>query len=216
MTRFLSVFFALGLLASPAAANECMGLWLERNAYFANKGYCFGSALGKGVFGNSGCHTKSPQMSSSETRRINQIKSRERALGCAAQKSRWSAAEVRAYARRITEGSRPAPAPQQRACSRQLELIFNISAQADIDPNLQVNGPRQVYVSTYPSSAYASANGNACVDGVYSYAYSVEYDDFFRENPRKRFTGSFRVGAHHRSCQIEITWHNGSTYVNCN
>lgn len=218
MRRCAWFCLAFTLSAGPVPANECMALWLERNAYFANKGYCFGSALGKGVFGNSGCSTKNPSMSGSETQRVNQIKSRERTLGCASQKQNWSSSEVRAYARQLTQRSRPspAPAPQQQACSRSLQVIFNISGQADIDPNLQVSGPGQVYVTTYPSEAYANANGNSCVGGVYSYQYSVEYDDFFNENPRKRFSGSFRVGAYDRQCQVEITWYNGSTYVNCN
>ncbi|SLN18748.1 hypothetical protein TRL7639_00393 [Falsiruegeria litorea R37] len=69
---------------TPAAVPEttCDSLWFQRNLIFHRNGYCFGGKRGQEVFGNEGCHTKSPQLSAGETAQMNQIKSAEKELGC--------------------------------------------------------------------------------------------------------------------------------------
>lgn len=217
MKKLIYVAVLIVAVAGPAAANECMTLWLERNAYFANKGYCFGSALGKGVFGNSGCHTKNPNMSSAEQRRISQIQSREKALGCAAQKSRWSASQVRSYAQQLTAPSQSAPAPSPRqACSQKLELTFDMAAGVDLNQRLSVNGPW--YVDTYADGSYAwiTARGSDCISGTYSFNYYVEYSHLIDGYVPYNFSGNFSVGPQTRSCYITVYQTGGRPNINCN
>lgn len=68
----------------PAAKPQatCDSLWFQRNLIFHRNGYCFGGKRGQEVFGNDGCHTKSPTLSADETTQMNQIKAAEKQLGC--------------------------------------------------------------------------------------------------------------------------------------
>ena len=68
----------------PAAKPQatCDSLWFQRNLIFHRNGYCFGGKRGQEVFGNDGCHTKSPTLSADETTQMNQIKAAEKELGC--------------------------------------------------------------------------------------------------------------------------------------
>lgn len=94
--RTALIVLALGVTSPLAAsADECKSLWIERNQIFKNQGYCFGSALGKGYFGNSDCTTKSPSLSSSQQKRVAAIKRREGQLNCAAKKENWTVASLR-------------------------------------------------------------------------------------------------------------------------
>jgi hypothetical protein len=94
--RAALIVLALGVTSPLAAsADECRSLWIERNQTFKNQGYCFGSTLGKGFFGNSGCTTKSPSLSSSQQKRVAAIKRREGQLNCAAKKKNWTVASLR-------------------------------------------------------------------------------------------------------------------------
>ena len=77
-----------------AVADECKSLWIERNQIFKDQGYCFGSQLGQGYFGNAGCTTKSPTLSDSQKSRVEVIKRREAQLNCAAQKKNWTVASL--------------------------------------------------------------------------------------------------------------------------
>jgi hypothetical protein len=65
--------------ANPAS---CDALWHRRNLIFHNNGYCFGGARGIAAFGNDGCYTKSPDLSSSEAEEIRQIKQLEKDMAC--------------------------------------------------------------------------------------------------------------------------------------
>jgi hypothetical protein len=75
-------FFFVLLFSTNVFAGECEQLWYERNSIFNNKGYCFKSNLGKALFNNGDCWTKSAKLSKVEQRRVGAIKRRERSLGC--------------------------------------------------------------------------------------------------------------------------------------
>jgi YARHG domain len=73
---------ALTTAIAPAFAASCYDLWYERNAIYDDNGFCFKTDLGQNTFDNSDCYTSNAQLSRAETRRVAQIKARERAKGC--------------------------------------------------------------------------------------------------------------------------------------
>ena len=77
----VAALLALGTTA-PATAASCWDLWYERNAIFASNGYCFSTSLGRRTFGNAGCWTKNPSLTSWERNRVAAIRREERARGC--------------------------------------------------------------------------------------------------------------------------------------
>ncbi len=221
----MSVFKSIALAASlsvtgaltPAFANECMGLWLERNAIFKQAGYCFGSSLGQGVFGNSGCFTKEPNISSRDKSRVANIKSREKRLGCTAQKKRWSVNSLRNYAASLSSPQQPraaAPKPRKPACRQQAELYFNISGRLETVHNLQVSAPWYVTVSISGGQAFLYANGSDCIGGDYRYSYTAEVDDL-GNNPVRTFSGGMKLGSQTRHCEVSITFYNGQSQLFC-
>lgn len=117
MRLILHCIFA-GLLsitiATPAASNECIRLWLMRNVIFHDAGYCFSSDLGRGFFDNSNCYTKNPKLTPNERRQVKQLQARESALGCAAQKNHWTVAGIRAELDRALSESRSSPSTSNR------------------------------------------------------------------------------------------------------
>jgi len=60
---------------------SCDQLWHERNAIFAAKGYCFKSARAVAAFGR-GCFEPYGKLGAAEKRRVNELQSIERQLGC--------------------------------------------------------------------------------------------------------------------------------------
>ncbi len=42
-------------LASAASAQSCQDLWVERNSYYKQAGYCFKTSRAISYFGNGGC-----------------------------------------------------------------------------------------------------------------------------------------------------------------
>lgn len=71
----------------PAAAvssggTTCEKLWIERNAIFDAKGYCFTTEKGQRYFDNSDCTTSSPVLSVREKARVESLRAQEKALGC--------------------------------------------------------------------------------------------------------------------------------------
>jgi hypothetical protein len=78
------MYVALGtvLFTAPAAAQSCYDLWYERNAIYNANGFCFQTELGQDTFDNSDCYTSNPRFSRWERRRIDQIRRRERRMGC--------------------------------------------------------------------------------------------------------------------------------------
>lgn len=67
---------------NSAPAASCWDLWYERNAIYDRNGFCFSTQLGKQTFNNADCWTKNPSLSSSEQRRVGQIKAEENRRGC--------------------------------------------------------------------------------------------------------------------------------------
>ena len=75
----------LGGTASPAQAQSCQQLWVERNSYYKRNGYCFRTARAIGYFGNGGCYITNMSavpLSPGERARIARVVAQERALGC--------------------------------------------------------------------------------------------------------------------------------------
>ena len=75
----------LGGAVSPAQAQNCQALWVERNSYYKRNGYCFRTARAIGYFGNGGCYISNQgavPLSRAERARIAQIVAMERAYGC--------------------------------------------------------------------------------------------------------------------------------------
>lgn len=88
--RFLTVVF-LALTPVTALADAlCDELWLTRNTVFDRAGYCFGSDLGKAVFGNSDCSTSSPKLSADDALTVAQVREVEEDFSCAVDTSRQS------------------------------------------------------------------------------------------------------------------------------
>jgi hypothetical protein len=88
--RSLSIAAAVLALATaleaPAAwAEDCQSLWVERNSYYKDYGYCFKTRDAISHFGNGGCYINNEgdiRFPSSIRDRIEQIRRIERSLGC--------------------------------------------------------------------------------------------------------------------------------------
>ena len=71
--------------APPAMAQDCQSLWVERNTYYKQAGYCFRTQRAIQYFGNEGCFITNEaqiQFPPNIRARIRQIIQLERALGC--------------------------------------------------------------------------------------------------------------------------------------
>jgi hypothetical protein len=76
----------LSAFAPLARAQSCQQLWVERNQYYKNHGYCFKTQQAIAYFGNGGCFISDQNavpLTPAERGRINQIVQQERAMGCA-------------------------------------------------------------------------------------------------------------------------------------
>ncbi|MDO8399596.1 MAG: YARHG domain-containing protein [Bradyrhizobium sp.] len=51
----LAVAASAGGLISTASAQSCQELWVERNSYYKQAGYCFKTSRAISYFGNGGC-----------------------------------------------------------------------------------------------------------------------------------------------------------------
>ncbi|ABD05421.1 hypothetical protein RPB_0710 [Rhodopseudomonas palustris HaA2] len=75
-----------GITASSANAQQsCQALWVERNSYFKDAGYCFKTRRAIGYFGNRGCSYDDEgdvPLSANVRARIAEIKALERRFGC--------------------------------------------------------------------------------------------------------------------------------------
>jgi hypothetical protein len=74
------------LVASPASAGDfqgmtCSELWYERNAIYAENGYCFKTAKARAVFGKA-CFAPYGKLSYSEQQTVNWIKHWEKKKRC--------------------------------------------------------------------------------------------------------------------------------------
>ncbi len=72
-------------LASVASAQSCQELWVERNSYYKDAGYCFKTARAISYFGNEGCqyvYEGAVPLPRHIRARIAEITSLERDNGC--------------------------------------------------------------------------------------------------------------------------------------
>ena len=88
MPRAVTALLALatlGATATAARAQNCLDLWIERNTYYKQAGYCFKTARGIRAFGNAGCmYDDEAEVPLSERQRriVASIRAEERDLGC--------------------------------------------------------------------------------------------------------------------------------------
>jgi hypothetical protein len=71
--------------ATFAQAQNCQELWVERNAYFKQYGYCFKTPRAIAYFGNAGCQyddEASVPLPRDVRLRVAEIKRMERNFGC--------------------------------------------------------------------------------------------------------------------------------------
>lgn len=84
--KILLAACALALVGSAASAQDlCEEMWAERNAIYADAGYCFATERGKAAFGNQGCRFRSMAdvpLSARNRADIAAIQRREAAAGC--------------------------------------------------------------------------------------------------------------------------------------
>lgn len=81
----LAVAVTSGGLMSAASAQSCQELWVERNSYYKEAGYCFKTERAISYFGNQGCvyyNEGSVPLSREARARISQITWLERRNGC--------------------------------------------------------------------------------------------------------------------------------------
>jgi hypothetical protein len=70
---------------SYASAQSCQQLWVERNSYYKEAGYCFKTSRAISYFGNAGCRYDSEAsvpLSAAVRARIAEITRIERNYGC--------------------------------------------------------------------------------------------------------------------------------------
>lgn len=113
--KALTVACLFGLLGTPAQALDyCEDLWFTRNLEFHKAGQCFGSALGRAVFGNEGC-TGQASLSPAAAERVARAKAEERLEGCKVDTSRASLAIPLIEVRKALVDS-PFPSPFESSC----------------------------------------------------------------------------------------------------
>jgi hypothetical protein len=88
MTKGLGVIIMAGtvLWVSNAAAQSCQDLWVERNTYYKDAGYCFKTPRAISFFGNAGCSIDNEAqlpLSHDLRVRIGEITRLERRFSCA-------------------------------------------------------------------------------------------------------------------------------------
>ena len=81
----VGVGFSLAAGSTPARADICFDLWVQRNSIYKAYGYCFKTAKAINYFGNAGCiydNEGSIPMSRADKSTVLAIKKREQNLGC--------------------------------------------------------------------------------------------------------------------------------------
>ncbi len=84
-TAVAALVVAATLELSTASAQDCGALWVERNTYYKQAGYCFRTTQAIQYFGNAGCHIHNEArigFAPHIRRRIDDIMRLERVLGC--------------------------------------------------------------------------------------------------------------------------------------
>jgi YARHG domain len=80
-----AVIGSLTALVPTAYAQSCQSLWVERNSYYKEAGYCFKTSRAISYFGNGGCRYDNERdlpLSRATRNRIAEIVRIERSLGC--------------------------------------------------------------------------------------------------------------------------------------
>ncbi|MCR9135872.1 MAG: DUF4453 domain-containing protein [Alphaproteobacteria bacterium] len=140
--RWIAILVCLStilLTAAPAkAVDVCPDLWFSRNAIFNDAGFCFNSTLGKALFDNSDCHTRSPVLPQSLQAKITRIKQYEKNFGCRVNTKRSTLA-VDKLAIRLQLWDHPVADGFQSTC---IGVILNgqVTLYAAKDPASQVIG----------------------------------------------------------------------------
>ena len=81
----LAAAVALEAAATRSYAQDCQTLWVERNSYYKQAGYCFKTARAISYFGNAGClydNENAVPLPRQVRARIDQIVRLERAYRC--------------------------------------------------------------------------------------------------------------------------------------
>lgn len=81
----LAALALLSAMPGAAFAQSCQDLWVERNTYYKEAGFCFKTDRAISYFGNGGCSYDSEwdvPLSQSTRARIEDIKRAERRYGC--------------------------------------------------------------------------------------------------------------------------------------
>ncbi len=86
-TLLLSAYGGMVGTATRAEAGMCYDLWYQRNAIFAQRGYCF-KGCGRRVWGKN-CFPPYGELTGYQWSRVKQIQARERALGCPSCPQSW-------------------------------------------------------------------------------------------------------------------------------
>ena len=88
MRVFLAVVLATTILGATAVqgyAASCQALWVERNQYYKDAGFCFETQKAISYFGNGGCRIhgqNNVHLSATAQTAIDQIATQERRQGC--------------------------------------------------------------------------------------------------------------------------------------
>ena len=72
---------SLMALAISASAEDCKKLQDEKNLIYAAHGYCFKDKDAQKEFGTQ-CHTKNPKLSAAESKRVDEIATKQKELKC--------------------------------------------------------------------------------------------------------------------------------------
>jgi YARHG domain-containing protein len=82
---FASALFGVLSATTPARANVCDDLWVQRNSIYKEYGYCFKTPRAIGYFGNAGCQYDNEgdiPLSRADRSLVLAIKHKEKSLGC--------------------------------------------------------------------------------------------------------------------------------------
>jgi hypothetical protein len=85
MTMLLAAVALESTIGALHAQQSCFDLWVERNSYYKQAGYCFKTARAISYFGNAGClydNENAVPLTPYARARIAQIARLERAYGC--------------------------------------------------------------------------------------------------------------------------------------
>lgn len=83
MKKLILAMMTLSLFTAQAYASEaeCKKLKNDHDVIYAAKGFCFKDEEAKKKFGTD-CYTSNPKFSDKEQQRLDEIKARQKQLGC--------------------------------------------------------------------------------------------------------------------------------------